>query len=79
MEWKGKVTGRRVLEAEGPTAETNVSVSGSVRGRASESKHHFRDETSVGRSASWQRTGSNNGGEFGNGNGRGRGNWENDC
>jgi hypothetical protein len=31
-EWRGKVTGRRVLEAEGPTVETSASGSGSARG-----------------------------------------------
>ncbi len=29
---KGKVTGQRVLDAEGPTVETSVSNSGSVKG-----------------------------------------------
>ena len=32
VEWRGKVTGRRVLDSEGPTVETSVSASGSVRG-----------------------------------------------
>jgi hypothetical protein len=32
VEWRGKVTGRRVLDAEGPTVETSVLASGSVRG-----------------------------------------------
>ena len=32
VEWKGKVTGTRVLDVEGPTIETSVSASGSVRG-----------------------------------------------
>lgn len=32
VEWRGKVMGRRVLDAEGPTVETSVSASGSVRG-----------------------------------------------
>lgn len=31
-ELKGKTTGRRVLDAEGPTIETSVSASGSARG-----------------------------------------------
>ena|SRR2546426_12469179 len=31
-ELKGKMTGRRVLDVEGPTIETSVSPSGSVRG-----------------------------------------------
>jgi hypothetical protein len=31
-ELKGKTTGKRVLEAEGPTIETSVSASGSARG-----------------------------------------------
>jgi hypothetical protein len=32
VEWRGKVTARRVLDAECPTVETSVSASGSVRG-----------------------------------------------
>jgi hypothetical protein len=32
IEWKGKMTGRRVLDAEGPTLETSISGSGSARG-----------------------------------------------
>jgi len=31
-ELKGKMTGQRVLAAEGPTIETNVSASGAVKG-----------------------------------------------
>ncbi len=31
-EFKGKVTGQRVLDVEGPTIETSVSTSGSLRG-----------------------------------------------
>jgi len=32
VEWRGKVMGRRVLDAEGATLETSVSASGSLRG-----------------------------------------------
>lgn len=31
-EFKGKVTGQRVLEVEGPTMETSLSFTGSIRG-----------------------------------------------
>ena len=32
-ELKGKIIGQRVLDVEGPTIETSVSVSGSIKGR----------------------------------------------
>jgi hypothetical protein len=32
VEWRGKLTGRRVLDVEGLTVETSISASGSVRG-----------------------------------------------
>ena len=35
-ELKGKITGQRVLDAEGPAIETNVSATGNLRG------HKFR-------------------------------------
>ena len=31
-ELKGKITGQRVLDVEGPTMETSVSIEGSFRG-----------------------------------------------
>lgn len=31
-ELKGKITGQRILDVEGPTAETSVSASGSLKG-----------------------------------------------
>ena len=31
-ELKGKITGQRVLDIEGPTIETSVSVSGTMKG-----------------------------------------------
>lgn len=31
-ESKGKITGQRVLDAEGPTIETTVAISGNFRG-----------------------------------------------
>jgi len=36
---KGKLTGQRVLDVEGPTMETSVSMEGSFRG--TEVKHHM--------------------------------------
>jgi len=38
-ELKGKLTGQRVLDVEGPTMETSVSMEGSFRG--TEVKHHM--------------------------------------
>ena len=32
LELKGKIIGQRVLDVEGPTIETSVSVSGSIKG-----------------------------------------------
>jgi hypothetical protein len=32
VEFKGKITGQRVLDAEGPTMETSVSTSGVIKG-----------------------------------------------
>jgi hypothetical protein len=31
-ELKGKITGQRVLDIEGPTIETSISVSGTIKG-----------------------------------------------
>lgn len=48
-EWRGKVMGRRVLDAEGPTIETSVSGSGSIRGTpANESRTYIAKPISEG-------------------------------
>jgi hypothetical protein len=57
-ELKGKITGQRVLDVEGPTMETSVSIYGSFR---SQTTYHLYFQTCIPRNNSWEGKRSNDG------------------